>query len=164
MNGFVKVLFVAAVAYGGYDQYQKHYAVKPKSEVAWQSFSLDSVDVNVMFPKNPRIERHNVDGLDVEWQGVRFGSADYSLVVTHNLDFNIDDAYPHALTNKGAKLVSKTNVMVDGHYGYEFKMDFGQRQITQRMIDFYDVLVTQTAIYPEADSDDAARFLDSLAL
>lgn len=164
MNGLLKILLVGALAYGGYDQYKKHYAAPDKPVVNWQTVSMDTVNINVMFPKPPKVEQQTVQGMPFEWKGVRHGAADYSLGVMQNLDFSIDDAYPHVLTAKGAKLLDKSFVLINGYEGYEFKMDFGSRQVIQRMIRYHNALVTQTAIYTEQEVEDTARFINSLTL
>ncbi|QYJ74981.1 hypothetical protein [Shewanella sp. FJAT-52076] len=166
MNGLLKLLLVGALAYGGYDLYQKHYAEKAKPEVVWQPYVLDTVNISVMFPKAPTVERRSVEGHTVEWQGSRHAAAEYTLVVIQNPDVTLGDYYPSSLINMGARLKDKRFIMVDGYDGYEFSLDFNDKLVTQRMISFHNAMVTQTAIYTdhEANNGDTEKFLSSLSL
>ncbi|ABM01433.1 hypothetical protein SHAM105786_16780 [Shewanella amazonensis] len=166
MNGLLKLLLIGALAYGGYDLYQKHYEVQAEPEVVWQSYVLDTVNISVMFPKAPTVERKSVEGHIVEWQGSRHAAGEYTLVVIQNPDVTLGDYYPNSLVNKGARLKDKRFIMVDGYDGYEFTLDYNDKLVTQRMISFHNAMVTQTAIYTdhEVNNGDTEKFLSSLSL
>lgn len=164
MNGLLKLLFVGVVAFGGYDLYQKHYAKPDKPEVNWQTVHIESVNINALFPKTPKAVNQTIQGLSIDAKEVRYGSADFSLGVVQNLDFSIEDAYPHSLTSKGAKLRERTPIQVNGYEGYEFKLDVGKRQAVQRMVQYYNALVIQTVLFTEAETEEAGKFIGSLTL
>jgi hypothetical protein len=160
MNRWKQLIVILCITFIGYNFYSK-----PDTD-NWTEYRFELSNIKVQFPHTPKVEKHFIEGIGLEFTSARNEFAQYTVSYMSGFGITNDKFYPHALVDKGATISYQKDIWVGEYLGKQFELDYKNKVAVQRFIDVKGATVQQTAIFSKKNRDNSFLdgFLDSLAL